>query len=69
MPVVRYTSIRLLLALGAKYNLDIDQMDVTKAFLHPDLDEEIYMELPDGYMLNGEVCRLKKSQTGQQSLE
>jgi len=60
-PVVRYTSIRLLLALGAKYNLDIDQMDVTTAFLHPDLDEEIYMELPDGYKLNGEVCRLKKS--------
>jgi len=60
-PVVRYTSIRLLLALGAKYNLDVDQMDVTTAFLHPDLDEEIDMVLPDGYKLNGEVCRLTKS--------
>ena len=31
-PVVRYTSIRLLMALGAKYDLDIDHMDVTTAF-------------------------------------
>ena len=60
-PVVRYTSIRLLMALGAKYDLDIDQMDVTTAFLHPDLDEEIYMELPEGYKLNGDICQLKKS--------
>jgi len=60
-PVVRYTSIRLLMALAAKYDLDIDQMDVTTAFLHPELEEEIYMELPSGYRLNGRTCRLKKS--------
>ena len=28
-------------------------------FLHPDLDEEIYMELPEGYKLNGDICQLK----------
>ena len=60
-PVVRYTSIRLLMALAAKYDLDIDQMDVTTAFLHPELEEEIYMELPGGFRLNGKTCRLKKS--------
>jgi hypothetical protein len=60
-PVVRYTSIRLLVALAAKYNLDIDQMDVTTAFLHPELKVEVYMELPEGHRLNGETCRLNKS--------
>src|ERR1700733_3648096 len=60
-PVVRYTSIRLLMALAAQYDLDIDQMDVTTAFLHPELDEEIYMELQRGFRLNGKTCRLKKS--------
>jgi len=42
----RYTFIRLLMALAAKYDLDIDQMDVTTVFLHPELDEEIFMKLP-----------------------
>jgi Reverse transcriptase (RNA-dependent DNA polymerase) len=32
--VVRYTSTRLLIALAAKFDLDVDQMDVTTAFLH-----------------------------------
>ena len=49
------------MALAAKYDLDIDQMDVTTEFLHPELEEEIYMELPSGYRLNGRTCRLKKS--------
>src|ERR1043165_4987933 len=60
-PVVRYTSIRLLIALAAKYELDIHQMDVTTAFLYPELEEEIYMELPNGYRLNNRTCRLNKS--------
>jgi hypothetical protein len=38
-----------LLALAAKYQLEIQQMDVKTAFLYKDLDEEIYMELPKGY--------------------
>ena len=49
------------MALAANYDLDVDQMDVTTAFLHPELDEEIFMELPDGYKLNGNTCRLRKS--------
>src|SRR5688572_5737299 len=60
-PVVRYTSIRFLMALAAKYDLDIDQMDVTTAFLNPELEEEVYMELPSGYRLNNRTCRLNKS--------
>ena len=42
-PVLKHSSIRILLALVAQYELDLDQLDVKIAFLHGDLDEEIYM--------------------------
>ncbi|KAL1453611.1 hypothetical protein WDU94_009938 [Cyamophila willieti] len=60
-PVVRHTSIRLLLALAVELNLSIDQMDVVTAFLHPKLDEEIYMELPRDDQFDGKCCKLLKS--------
>ena len=61
-PVVRYTSIRLLIALAVKRGLKIHQMDVITAFLQGDLDEEIYLKLPEGYENNkNQVCKLKKS--------
>ena len=43
-PVVKMTSIRVILGLVAKLNLELEQMDVRTAFLHGDLDEEIYMQ-------------------------
>ena len=43
-PVTRITSIRLLIAIAAIFNLKIHQMDVKTAFLNGDLDEEIYMD-------------------------
>ena len=43
-PVVRYTSIRAVLALVAHYDMALEQMDVKTAFLHGDLEEQIYME-------------------------
>ncbi|XP_046977607.1 uncharacterized protein LOC124543428 [Vanessa cardui] len=45
-PVVRLTSLRYLLALAAKYDLDICQMDAVSAFLQGDVEEEIYMKQP-----------------------
>jgi len=39
-PVIKHSSIRILLALVAQYELDLDQLDVKTAFLHGDLDEE-----------------------------
>lgn len=64
-PVVRYESIRVLFALAAQFGLAIHQMDVTTAFLNGDLDEEIYMQVPDGVSASpGMVCKLNKSLYG-----
>ena len=66
-PVVKMTSIRAILGLAAKLDLEIEQLDVKTAFLHGDLEEEIYMEQPEGFTEPGKehlVCRLKKSLYG-----
>jgi hypothetical protein len=43
-PVVRHTSIRVVMALVAHYDMALEQMDVKITFLHGDLEEQIYME-------------------------
>ncbi|GKB82555.1 zinc finger, CCHC-type containing protein, partial [Tanacetum coccineum] len=66
-PVARITTIRLLLALAAIHNLVIHQMDVKTAFLNGDLDEEVYMKQPEGFVMPGnehKVCKLVKSLYG-----
>nr|KAJ0215080.1 hypothetical protein LSAT_V11C300102060 [Lactuca sativa] len=66
-PVARISTIRLLLALTAIHNLVIHRMDVKTAFLNGDLDEEIYMKQPEGFVMPGnehKVCKLKKSLYG-----
>lgn len=60
-PVVRYTSIRYLCALAAKYNLQIDQMDAVSAFLQGTIDTDIYMLQPEMYENGTQVCHLRKS--------
>jgi len=62
--VVRFASIRMLLALVAYLNLEMFQMDVKTAFLNGNLEEEIYLDQPIGFVLKGQedkVCRLKRS--------
>ena len=59
-PVARYNSIRALFAC----DWDVHQMDVKTAFLQGDLDEEIFMKQPEGYIDEerpNHVCRLNKS--------
>lgn len=61
-PVVRYTSIRILLSYAAHMNLKITQMDAVTAFLNGYLSEEIYIEQPEGYADGtGRYCKLIKS--------
>ncbi|RVW64853.1 Retrovirus-related Pol polyprotein from transposon TNT 1-94 [Vitis vinifera] len=57
----------MVLAIAALRNLEIHQMDVKTAFLNGDLDEEIYMEQPEGFSAPGQekkVCKLVKSLYG-----
>ncbi|KAL5745542.1 hypothetical protein ACOSP7_026688 [Xanthoceras sorbifolium] len=66
-PVVKLTTIRLVLKIVAAENLHLEQLDVKTAFLHGDLEEEIYMRQPEGFKEAGKenlVCRLKKSLYG-----
>ncbi|KAL2241037.1 UNVERIFIED_CONTAM: Retrovirus-related Pol polyprotein from transposon TNT 1-94 [Sesamum indicum] len=48
-PIVKYTTVRIILALTAHYNWELKQMDVKTAFLHGDLDENICMCQPAGF--------------------
>jgi hypothetical protein len=49
------TTIRVLLSLADSYSLIVYQMDVKTTFLNGELDEEIYMDQPDGFVVRGEV--------------
>ena len=59
-PVVKHSSIRILIALVAQFDLKLAQLDVKTAFLHGDLEEEIYMSQPHDFEVAGKenwVCR------------
>ena len=63
-PVVRLESFRTLVALSVQNGLKLHQVDVTTAFLNGELEEEVYMKQPPGFIAPGQknlVCKLKKS--------
>ena len=65
--VAKVTSIRLLLSVATAFDFEVEQMGVKTKFLHIDLEEEIYMKQPEGFMVKGKkelLCRLKKSLYG-----
>ncbi|GJW56818.1 zinc finger, CCHC-type containing protein [Tanacetum coccineum] len=65
--VARISTIRLLIAMASIHNLIIHQMDVKTTFLNGELDEEVYMNQPQGFIMPGnenKVCKLIKSLYG-----
>lgn len=66
-PVVKPTTIRIVLSLAVSNDWLIKQLDVSNAFLHGDLDSEVYMEQPPGFCDQNKpdyVCRLRRSLYG-----
>ncbi|GJQ95173.1 retrovirus-related pol polyprotein from transposon TNT 1-94 [Tanacetum coccineum] len=53
-PITRINSNRMILAIAALQNLEVHQMDVKTAFLNGDLEEEIYMNQPEGFIAPGQ---------------
>ena len=63
-PVAMLKSIRILLAVAAYYDYEIWQMDVKTAFLNGNIEEELYMVQPEGFVdpeNAGKVCKLQRS--------
>ena len=63
-PVVKMDSIRTILILVAIEYLNMEHLDVKIVILHGDLEENIYMQQPQGYEVKGKenlVCRLKRA--------
>lgn len=61
-PMVKQTSIRIMLSLVENFDLELEQLDVTTTFLHGELEEEIYMTQPQGFVegTDRDVCLLKR---------
>ena len=70
-PVAMIKSFRILLSILAHLDYEIWQMDVKTTFLNGYLDEDIYMEQPEGFIAKGQdskVCKLRKSIYGLKQL-
>ena len=65
-PVSKYSTLRTLLAKVTAEDLELHQVDIKTAFLHGELEEEIYIEQPEGYKEGppGTACKLNKSLYG-----
>ena len=65
--VARYTSIRAIMALASMMKWDLHQMDVKTAFLNGEIEEEVYIEQPQGFEIKdrqNHLCMLKKALYG-----
>ena len=66
-PVAKMNTIRTIISIAANHGWKLFQLDVKNAFLHGDLEEEVYMEIPPGFNsreTEGKICKLKKSLYG-----
>ncbi len=60
----KYKSLRAMLSIAARRDMELQQLDVPQAFTQAKLDEVVYMEMPQGFEVPGMVCLLKKSLYG-----
>ncbi|KAL3683513.1 hypothetical protein R1sor_001535 [Riccia sorocarpa] len=58
-PVVRWTTLRILITLAARRNWTLVQLDVKSAFLNGDLDEEVFLQIPEGFRVKFLALREK----------
>ena len=64
---MKHSLIRTFFSILAMHDLEFEQLDVKTAFLHGELEEKIYMDQPEGFIVPGKenfVCKLKKSLYG-----
>lgn len=60
----KYKTLRVALSIAARRNMELRQLDVPQAFTQAALQEDVYMEMPEGFEVDGMVCHLKKSLYG-----
>ncbi len=64
-PVAKTTSVRTLLTIAIRFDLPIEQIDVVSAFLQSELEEEIFLRVPEGITYSGNAtCKLLRSLYG-----
>jgi hypothetical protein len=63
-PTLRYESLRTLLAVVAVHDLHLNQMDIVAAYSEGDVEEELYMRVPECIDMPEKVCRLRKGLYG-----
>ena len=70
-PTIKFTTIRLMIALACRYNLKLCHIDIKGMYLNGKLEDNVYMCQPEGFTAKGEehlVCKLYKSMYGLKQL-
>ena len=70
-PISSKDPFKIIMILVAHFDLKLHQMDAKTTFLNGEIDETIYMELPENFIIGGSksmVCKLKKSQMDKRNL-
>ena len=59
-------SFRMLIAIAARFDLELLQYDAVNAFVNAKLEEDVFMKMPPGYRRNGTILKLNKALYGLQ---